>query len=304
MSTERYLGIDIGGTNAKFGVVTRAGELEHKVKYPTVSLIDGNNFTKKFGDALGEQLDQFPTIKKVGIGIPGLLSKDRKSTIRSHNISALNNTNVIDTISNRFPKCIFKMENDANVAALGEYYFAEKPLSENFLMVTLGTGVGGAAIIDGEIFSGADGNGLEIGHAICGKNTTVENVIGKKGIIEYAYKVLNKTTEYSLLRGIEDLDAKQIAKAALKNDIVGTKVFKRVGKILGQCLVSTIRILDIKTIVIGGGVAETYEIIQKPMTKELEKYLPSYYLDHLQIEKASLKNEAGIIGAASLCFKD
>lgn len=297
---EHYFGIDVGGTNAKFGIVSRKGELLEKIKYPTPSLVKDGSFVKGFSEAIKEQLKRYPGVQRVGIGIPGLISKDRKTAAKVQNIPSLSGENVIDTLKHDHPKISFRLENDANVAALGEHYFSTQSLPESFIMVTLGTGVGGAAIVDGKIFTGADGNGLEIGHILSTKGGTIESHIGKKGILAYTQELVTSGEYETSLNG--DFDAKAIAKAAKKGDFVGEKVFKRVGKILGECLVSSIRILDIKTVVIGGGVSDTFPIIEGPMMKTIHQYLPDYYTDPLKITKATLANEAGIIGAASLCF--
>lgn len=298
------LGIDVGGTNVKFGVVNEKGELRNKIKYPTSELSSNGSFINAFSNAIKEQLDihKDRQIHQVGIGCPGLISKDRTTTLKLQNIPQLNGVNVIQHLNNNFPAINFFLENDAKVAALGEHHFSSHQ-TNNFLMITLGTGVGGAAIIDGQLFSGANGNGLEIGHMISSSGDVLEHHIGKKGMVRYANKYLLKyPKETSRLRGLEIITSKDIEKAGKKGDFVAEKVFKKVGKYLGQCIVSSVRVLDLDTIIIGGGVAEVFHLMEKSMWKEIRSYLGDYYTDHLNIRTAELENEAGIIGAASLCF--
>lgn len=300
------IGIDVGGTNVKFGVVNELGELTDKIKYPTAELVSQGEFIEEFSKALGEQLDLHKdlSIDKVGIGCPGLISKDRTTTLKLQNIPQLNGINIVEFLSKKYPQIEFKLENDAKVAALGEHHFSSHK-SNSFLMITLGTGVGGAAVIDGELFTGANGNGIEIGHMVSSSGDILEHHIGKKGMVRRALKLLDKYPQIeSKLRALpaDELTAKHIEKAAKKGDKIAEKVFKKVGKYLGQTIVSSLRVLDVDTIIIGGGVADVFHIMEDTMWAEIKKYLGDYYTKALKVQVAELENEAGIIGAASLCF--
>jgi len=206
-----------------------------------------------------------------------------------------------------FPDHTFKLENDAKVACLGEYYFSEYDLPQNFLMVTLGTGIGGAAIIDGKLFTGGSGNGVEIGHMLGDKDKIYEEYLSKRATIHFTLNLLkNGSYEKSELHNIpkDELNAKHI-EAALKNgDKAAKKAYKKFGKWLGRCLVSSMRVLDIHTILLGGGVAKTFKYIKEPMYEAIHEHLGEYYTDDLDIKPASLANEAGIIGAAALNFEE
>jgi len=301
---EKFLGIDVGGTNVKFGVVKADGELLTKVKYPTKELRREGHFVQHFLEAVEEQLNEHSDIEKIGIGVPGMLSRDRKVTLEMANIPALNGVRLYDKLKAAFPKKIFHLENDANAAALGEYYFGTRALPETYLFITLGTGVGSAAIINKQIFHGGDGNAMEAGHIIAGNGRTVEENIGKAGILEMALKGIESYGGKTALASIENLDAKKVVKAAKKGDKLAQEIFKEVGSVLGECLVSLTRLLDIKTVLIGGGVAQTFPLIKESMHASLAKHLTPYYTKQIDVELATLGNEAGIIGAASLCFID
>ena len=161
---ERFIGVDIGGTNTKFGIVNRNGELTNKIKYPTSELVASERgYIEAFSHILKKLLDLNTDIKKIGIGIPGLISKDRRSLLRLANIPSLSGASIIDDLERLLPGYQFSLENDANAACLGEFYFSEKKLPNTFLMVTLGTGIGGAAVIDGKLFLGGNGNGVDGG---------------------------------------------------------------------------------------------------------------------------------------------
>ncbi len=302
---EKFLGIDIGGTNVKFGIVSNKGTLENKVKYPTASVVARTGkFIDGFIECIEEQLEinKNSKITKIGIGLPGLLSKDRTTTQVLQNIPSLNNTNLVKKLSEAFPKFKIAIDNDANAAALGEYYFGERKTPESFAMITLGTGIGGAAIIDGKIFLGGNGNGMEIGHMVRTSRKTFEDLMGKRGIVGGAENLLRKSQKPSILRELDTITAKDVEKAAKKGDKIALKVYSKLGKYLGENIVSVVRVLDVDTIILGGGVASTLRFFESKMHKSVEEFLPSSITAGLIIEPATLANEAGIIGAASLCM--
>jgi glucokinase len=300
---EHFLGIDIGGTNVKMGLVTTEGEiLEHK-KVPTIDLKQNGEFIKNLLNVIEEFLKGHPEIKKVGIGVPGTLDKHRNVTLEIPAISDLNGVNLKGALKERFPSLVFHLENDANAAALGEYYFAKNDVPEDYIFVTLGTGVGGAAIMSKQIFKGADGNSMEIGHIASRNNTTLEKNIGKMGMLKLANQRLSEYKGQSVLAKHSPLSSTTLlVQSAAEGDELALQVFEEVGHILGEGLVSTIRILDIKTILVGGGISAAFDFIIPGAISVLKNYLTPYYTDALRIQKATLGNNAGLVGAASLCF--
>ena len=296
------MGIDIGGTNIKIGIVDRQGGMESKIKYATADLRASDNFVAGYLDILAGEFEKHPEVKAVGMGIPGTISLDRTACLEIAAIPILNGVPLKKHLVDRFPDKDFYLENDANVAALGEYYFSGEHIPESYLFVTLGTGVGSAAIINKKIFIGGDGNGMELGHILAKNGRELEENIGKRGIMKRAEKLIHK--KKSTLRKYEEYDPKVIVKEALKGDKVSIKIFKEVGEYLGESLVATIRLLDIKTILIGGGLAASFDLIIDKLQDTLEYNLTPYYTKDLFIKRAELGNNAGIVGAASLCFKN
>ncbi len=295
------MGIDVGGTNVKIGIVDREGGMESKIKYATEQLRNGDDFVNGYIEILEKEFAKHPEVKEVGIGIPGTLSVDRTKCLEIAAIPALDGVDLKPKLKAKFPDKEFYLENDANVAALGEYYFSNGKIPENYLFVTLGTGVGSAAIINKKIFIGGDGNGMELGHILSANGDELEENIGKRGIMKRAHKLMKK--KKTSLSKYEELDPKVIIREAESGDKVSIKIYKEVGEFLGEGLVATIRLLDIKTILIGGGVAKSFDLIYDPLMKTLKKNLTPYYTKDLVIKRAELGNDAGIIGAASLCFK-
>lgn len=298
---EKYMGIDVGGTNVKIGIVDREGGMESKVKYPTASLRKSKDFVGGYLDILAGEFKKHPDIREVGMGIPGMISADRSTCLEIAAIPEFDGVELKKHLKDRFPDKEFYLENDAAVAALGEYYFSKNHIPESYLFVTLGTGIGSAAIINKKIFIGGDGNSMELGHILSRNGRELEENIGKVGIMKRAAQLMQK--KKTSLSDLEDLDPKGIVKEAFKGDKVAKKIFREVGEFLGEGLQATIRLLDIKTILIGGGLGAGFDLITEKLHETLEYTLTPYYTKDIVIKRAELGNDAGIIGAASLCFK-
>jgi len=190
MATE-YLGIDVGGTNVKMGIVeAQTGKLSNFYSHDTASWRKSGRFVERLGDAIAIQLAENKSVEKCGIGVPGLISRNRTTLVEITAIPEIDGTAIIPYFKERFPKCDFFLENDANAAALGEYYFGEdEEIPEDYIMVTLGTGVGGAAIIDKQVFKGGGGNAMEPGHVPSKNGKVLERNIGKNELLELANKM-------------------------------------------------------------------------------------------------------------------
>lgn len=303
-SINQYLGIDIGGTNVKMALVNGSGEIANHKKFSTASLKEDGNFVEGLLKIIKSYLKDHPDVEKVGIGVPGTLSKDRSTTLEVPAISQLDGVDLLQRLQEHLPGKKFILENDANAAALGEYFFPKDKvrLPENFIFLTMGTGIGGAAIIDGNIFLGGEGNGMEIGHMLSRESKELEKNIGKQGIINLAKSYLNKSKEKNESLNKKKLTTSHLVLSAEKGNKLALEVFKTVGQILGEALVSIIRVLDIKTIVIGGGLSDSFNYIIESLKDVLNQHLTPYYTTNLFIKRATLANQAGIIGAASLCF--
>ncbi len=295
---ENFFGIDIGGTNIKIGKVNSRGKMLKKTKYGTKA---ESEFVPYFLRILNEQFQKFPEVSKVGVGLPGVISKDGATLLEIPNIPNLNGVNLLGELKQRFPGKVFHLENDAAAAALGEYYFGSGDTPESYIFITLGTGVGGGIILDKEIFKGGDGNSAEIGHILSRNGKTLEQNIGKAGIMK-RFRELRGKVESPLYASKSRVEPKTIAMAGLQGDEAGVQIFTELGTYLGEALVAAIRLLDIKTIIIGGGLSVCFDIIQKPLWDCFQAYLTPYYTQQIRIEQATLGNDAGILGAASLCF--
>lgn len=296
--TKKVIGIDIGGTNIKMGLVDTTGNLYQKQKVPTDSLLQKGSFSEALAEIIENYIGENNiAIDQIGIGCPAILCPRQRQCIEFANLSPLNGVHLLDDLESYLPNIKFFLENDANAAAFGEFIFAKNHNKKDFLFITLGTGVGGGAVINGNIFHGALGNACEVGHMAMGEGKVLEDTIGKKGIANLYKKISGKQEE-------KDKTPAKVVKLYEKGDASAKETLQKIGETLGYGLTSAIRILDVHTIIIGGGVGSIYPLIEKSMYVSLEKMLVPYYLDDLEIICSELQNEAGILGAAALCFQN
>ena len=299
---QKYLGIDVGGTNIKCGVISEKGEILYQIKHHTPTLRQTENPVGGFLNIVSDLLREYPEINLVGIGLPGTLNKERTRTVELPNIPELNDFPLHEQLQRQHPDKIFLLENDANAAALGEMYFSGNTMPEDFIFVTLGTGVGGAAIIDGQIFKGGDGNSMEVGHMVSEGGKLLEQIIGKNGILAMAAEGVARLGSKTLLSTMEPINTKAVLEAAGKNDELALQLFAKVGSLLGDALVSMIRVLDAKKVFVGGGISATFPYLYPALMDSLTRHLTPYYLKELEVKPAILGNHAGVLGAASLCI--
>jgi glucokinase len=299
---DQYLGIDIGGNHVKTGLVDRDGTIHNFQSYHTADLREDGDFIGKLMDVVAFKLLNHREITKIGIGLPGMISKDRTTPIEIPAIPELNGQPFYKRLKEKFPDKAFFLENDANAAALGEYLFGTLKLPSTFAFITLGTGIGSAVVLDGKIFTGGDGNGLELGHIRSRNDRHLEANIGKQGIINLASLRLSEYKGQTVMPRDTPVSATKLVVSASEGDTFAQAVLYEVGEILGEGLIALIRIMDIKTIVVGGGLSAGFEFIQPGVWKMLNQYLPTYYTQSLDFRLASLGNDAGVQGAAALCF--
>lgn len=299
---ELILGIDIGGNHVKMGLVDAQGHIHEFQSHSSKEWRETGDFAGKLKDTIAFKLANYPQVRKMGIGLPGMISKDRYTPLEITAVPELNQYPLKQTLLEMFPTFRIELENDANAAALGELHFGSDVPPQSFLFITLGTGIGSAAIVDGKIFTGGDGNALELGHILSRNSKRLEQNIGKDGIIALA---TNKLAEYrmdTIIDRNKEVSASGMVAAALQGDKFSIEVFDEVGEILGEGLVACIRIMDISKIYIGGGLSASLNFVQPGIMRVLNQYLTPYYLGRLSVSRATLGNDAGLLGAASLCM--
>ena len=310
---EYAFGIDLGGTTAKAGLFTTAGALLEKWEIPTDTSDKGvrilPNLAAAILDKMKEQGLTAEQIEGVGIGVPGPVQESSVVPIVCANLGGWGQQDVAANLSLLLGGIKVMVGNDANVAALGEIWMGAAKGCRSAVMVTLGTGVGGGVVIDNRIVTGFSGAAGEIGHMKvkdnetipcgCGKYGCLEQYASATGIVRLAKELLCRSDEASAMRQCENLTAKDVFDCAKAQDALALQVVDQFGQILGTALANIAAIINPEIFVIGGGVSKAGQIILDVVQKYFRENVFFGCAD-TQFTLASLGNDAGIYGAASM----
>lgn len=312
------IGIDVGGTNTKFGIVNNKGEILKELVRPSFSQDGPDVVIKNLVDGIKELIDKksLDQFRGVGIGIPGKANKERDAVSSLPNFKGWEYVELKKIMKKKLNIDI-RIDNDANCAALGELYFGIGKRIKSFIMVTLGTGVGAGIILDGKIIRGESGGAGELGHITidysgpvcgCGKNGCVEAYVGNNYIKQRTIHLLNEFPDSIILdlvdRDLDLISPKIVSDAADKGDVLANKIIKDTGFYLGIAIASAINLLDIKTVVIGGGVSAAGDKLLIPIENSIKQHGIKSIVNDVKVYAAELKNSAGVLGAATLFYED
>ncbi len=311
---ELFVGIDVGGTNIKGGLLSKNGEIIAEEKIPTEAdsgVTHVLSRIKKLVHELTESVDNNFLIRRMGIGLAGQIDIKKGIFLEGPNLPGWYGVNVEAELEKDLNMSVI-VDNDASLAALGEFTWGAGRGANDMLMVTLGTGVGGGLILDGKIYHGAGGLAGEFGHitiekdgpvCTCGRKGCVEAFVGTYAIIRQVQEKLN-SGQKSLLGKIspEKMTPKDVSLAASQGDRVALEVLRDVGTYLGIGLANVVNLLNIERIVVGGGVANAGELILRPAREALNNEALTNLAKMATIVPAALGEQAGIVGAASLAM--
>jgi glucokinase len=294
------LGIDIGGTDVKAGYVTPGGELLAKFSVSVKELQKGN-FNNNFVNWV-RPLIKNKEIESIGIGVPGFVSKNEEFISEVLNLREIEGKTWIEKVRKAFPEQIIRLVNDANAAAIGSYFFCEEIDTDTFGFITMGTGIGSAIFLNGQIYKGENGNGPELGMIRIFNGKMVEEVIGKEGIIKISKEVAQKFQGTKL--SFENIETKDLYILAKNKNPIVHEAFEKVGSLFGEAICIFIQMFDISTLYVAGGISACLPFMEEAIFKKLKSTLSKYYWDNIKIKAISLGVDIGIIGAATLCFKN
>lgn len=331
------IGIDIGGTNTAIGVVDADGQVlyERKPQMPTPQKMENPGMTKSKSDELltnfisslsNEIKTAITTVKQInpdlevmGIGIGAPDANYYTGTIEhAPNLPFVGVVRFTDLLGANFPDVRYiKLTNDANAAALGELMYGGGRGLRNFVMITLGTGLGSGLIVNSDLVYGHDGFAGEVGHVTivphgrvcgCGGRGHLEAYCSATGIKRTVYELL---TEYydssSPLANIpmNEMTAKIVFDAAEKGDFIAQEVFRRTSELLGRGLADTVHHLSPEAIFLFGGAAAAGDYIFKPTKESMERHLMPIFRNKVKILPSKLKeSSAAILGASALIWKE
>jgi glucokinase len=311
------IGIDLGGTGTKFGIVDRDGNVLFSSEISTKKHATVESFINELYEALSELIDRSGgtgRIKGIGVGAPN--GNFYTGTIEyAPNLPWKGIIPLAELLEAKF-KLPVTLTNDANAAAIGEMMYGAAKGMKDFIMITLGTGVGSGIVANGQLIYGHDGFAGELGHTIVipdgrfhpgtGKKGSLESYASATGVRNTAIEILEKTTEPSLLRAVptDKLDSKAVYDAAVQGDKVALEIFEFTGKILGLALANAIMFSSPEAIVLFGGLTKAGDLILKPTREHMEENLIKVFQNKVKILISHLKeSDAAILGASALAWE-
>lgn len=315
--TKKLIGIDLGGTTIKFGILTANGEVQDKWAIATNTLENGRFIVPDIIKSLKHRFELYSLTKDdfygIGMGSPGAVDLDNKTVTGAFNLNWATKQMVGSEIESAIG-LPFAIDNDANVAALGERWVGAGENNPDVVFMTLGTGVGGGIIADGHLIHGVAGAGGEIGHMIvepdtgfectCGSIGCLETVASATGVVKVARLLAESYVGDSKIKSQidsgEDVTSKDIFVAAESGDIFANSVLEKVSYYLGLASANISNILNPDSVVIGGGVSAAGEFLRERIEKYFYRYTFPQVRQTTKLKMAELGNDAGIIGAASL----
>ncbi|WP_285123679.1 ROK family glucokinase [Lactococcus petauri] len=316
----KIIGIDLGGTSIKFGILTLEGEVQDKWAIPTNILSDGKHIVPDIIESINHRLNLYNLDKSdfigIGMGTPGTVDIEAATVRGAFNLNWADTQEVGAPISEGVG-LPFILDNDANVAALGERWVGAGDNQPDVVFITLGTGVGGGIVAAGNLIHGVVGAAGEIGHIVvephdgfactCGNHGCLETVTSATGVVRLARKFAEEYEGSSQIKASidngDEVTSKDIFIAAEAGDAFALSVVDKFAYYLGFACANLGSTLNPAAIVIGGGVSAAGEFLRSKVETYFQKYSFSTVRDSTKIKLAELGNDAGIIGAASLALK-
>ncbi|HEX8847168.1 MAG TPA: ROK family glucokinase [Pyrinomonadaceae bacterium] len=305
---------DLGGTNLRAATVDRAGRIHERTKQHTPKAEKASEIVRVIVAAAREcerrSEERGGRIRAVSVVVPGTVRVEEGVVTKAPNVPSLNGFRLAAALESelQWPAVL---ENDANAAAVGEMWQGVGRGHKSIIMITLGTGVGGGIILDGKLWRGIDGSAGELGHIGVEPFGGVACTCGSRGCLEVyasATAIVRMTREAqprypkSPLHQSEDLTAKQVYESGLNGDELAVEVFRRMGIYLGVGLASLINIFNPEMIVIGGGVADGWDLFISHVREQITERAFQVPARRALVVRAECGDDAGILGAAQIAF--
>lgn len=300
----KSIGIDIGGTNCRLGVFDGL-QLVNETRFQADFMQTCKNnlpdvawqqILRVLTSAIQSEFIRYPDIQTIGIGFPGFIHPQTQCIAQAPNLPGLKDVNLSRDLSRIIAKKVV-VENDALAAAYGEYCLNGKP-SAGLIYIGLGTGVGGGLIIDGKPFSGAHGVAMEVGHITVEPNGRLCGC-GNRGCLEQYASATGVGNSYFLATQ-NRLNAFELAKLAIENEVQAQAAFNQAGRALGQVMAHIQKIIDVPNVIIGGGLSASWDLIQDSFNAQLDMDLIAVLRGKINVNVSGADDIAGMLGAAML----
>ncbi len=306
-----YGAIDLGGTNIKAAIVRPDGHILARQSEPTNAKAGPDAVLAQMRRCVEWLCRHEHPIQAVGVGVPGVVNPEDGCAYHPPNLSDWKVVPVRSTLAAFCSRPLF-VDNDANAGGIGEAEAGNGRDAESFLYLTLGTGVGGAIILNKKLYRGERGGAAEIGHIIVREDVapettepgfragTMEEYIGREGLIDFVREFVSRAGIDSPLRDKEHFDVADISVAAHEGDPAALACFRRAGQILGAGLASVLAILDLQVVIVGGGISQAHPLLLDTARETLRERAIPTVAERAVIRLARFGKDAGLVGAAML----
>jgi len=313
LKSDLIFAADLGGTHLRAAVVGCDGTIHYRLKQPTPQAEKPDGIVQAIVEAAREgelHTADWGQISAISVAVPGTVNFDEGVVVKAPNVPSLDGFRLAAALETEL-KWPAILENDANAAAIGEMWQGAGRGCSAIVCVTLGTGVGGGIILDGQLWRGVDGSAAEIGHLGVDPFGGVPCACGSRGCLEVyasATAVVRMTREArprypgSILHTSEDLTSLTVYQAGLKGDELALEVFTRMGVYLGIGLASLVNLLNPEIIIIGGGLSNGWELFEQHMRQQVIERAFPIPARTVKITRAECGDDAGFLGAARLAF--
>ncbi len=318
MEKQYVVGVDVGGQTTKIGVVNVRGEILSRIVIRTDTYgTDAAAYIHALAEAIKSCIKESGKegeIRGIGVGAPNANYYTGQISCAPNLAWAADTVDFANMLSAELEGLPVSLTNDANAAAVGEMAYGAARGMKNFIMITLGTGVGSGIVVDGKVVYGHDGNAGELGHVKvvknngrpcgCGGNGCLEAYCSATGVARTAREWLELSNEPSLLRSVDEISSKAVYDAAVEGDALALKVFDYTAKLLGRTFADFVAFSAPEAIVLFGGLARAKEFLYEPMLKEMNEHLLKTWKGKVDIIFSLLKeSDAAILGASALAWE-
>ncbi len=312
MENKYVIGVDLGGTKIYTALVDLEGNIIKEKTVETLAHEGDQAVMGRIVDTINYVIDGTDKnlIKSIGIGSPGPLDVKNGVILETANLP-FKNFEIVKAIKEAYDLPTY-LDNDANVATLGEFMFGAGKGTENMVFITASTGIGGGAVLNGKLFRGSTGNALEVGHITvstegprcgCG-NIGCAEALGSGTAIGKRAKEAVLSNVTTSLKNYDNVTAKEVFKEASNGDRVAKNILKNSLTYLGIVVANTITNFDPEKVVIGGGVVNGGDIVIDTIRKVVEERCMPTFVENCTVEKALLGGKAGVLGAAALAITE
>jgi glucokinase len=315
MNQQVTIGIDIGGTNTKIGVVSSAGKILAHTRISTTNYPKIDDFVNALVAEINELILKAGDVELAAIGIGAPNGNYLKGTIeQAPNLAWKGIVPLCDMVKKFFPVPVV-LTNDANAAALGEMIYGGAKGMKNFIILTLGTGLGSGIVINGELVYGKTGFAGEMGHLTmepfgrecgCGREGCLETYVSATGIVKTVFELFAERRDPSDLRSIpfDSLTSKMIAEAADEGDQIALAAFEQTAETLGVAICNAAAFCSPEAVFLFGGLAQSGDLLLDPLTRYVNENVMGYYRKSFKILLSKLsESDAAILGASALAVK-